>query len=335
MVLAFGKWVVMSTVVSSAETNTVIIVGTVQPQIKADFSFRILGRLIARPVNEGEMLAAIDAATLALAVRSAAAELSSDSAPLTNVSGTEYRKRTLLATDTTTKATFETAEQARDAALSTVVRAQASLTKAREQLGYAELKADFGGVVTAIGAEIGQVVSPGQPVVTIAGTEIREAVVDVADDLAGALRIGSPFVVSPQLDPSIHVEGIIREIAPQADTATRTRRVRITLDNPPETFRLGTTITTAIASGPARGFVLPSSAILRKETPRQSIRARALPSGRHGRRQRSPAPFELRCIVRLGAGRSRYEGCRIELSPRVLGTRGLWLPSPDLRKIAV
>jgi hypothetical protein len=38
------------------------------------------------------------------------------------------------------------------------------------------------------------------------------------------------------------------------------------------------------------------------------------------RRQPSLAPFELRCIVRLGAGRSRCEGCRIELSARVLAS---------------
>jgi multidrug efflux pump subunit AcrA (membrane-fusion protein) len=99
--------------------------------------------------------------------------------------------------------------------------AQTNLTKAREQLGYALLKADFDGVVTAIGAEIGQVVTPGQAVVTIARPDIREAVIDIADDLAATLRIGLPFVVTLQLDTSIHIEGKVREIAPQADAAAR------------------------------------------------------------------------------------------------------------------
>jgi len=47
-------------------------------------------------------------------------------------------------------------------------RAQANLTKTLEQLGYAQVKTDFAGVVTAVGAEVGQVVSPGQTVVTVA-----------------------------------------------------------------------------------------------------------------------------------------------------------------------
>jgi membrane fusion protein, multidrug efflux system len=259
---------VMSTVVSAAQNAKVVIVGTVQPQFKTDFSFRALGRLIARPVNvgdnvdKGQLLAAVDPAALELAVRSSAADLSSAQAQLANAAGTEERQRTLLETNATTKATFESAEQARAAAQSAVVRAQANLTKAREQLSYSRLQADFGGVVTAVGAEVGQVVAPGQTIVTIARPDIREAVIDVADDLASTLRIGLPFVVTLQLDPRIQAEGKIREIAPQADPVTRSRRVRITLEAPPETFRLGTTITTEIPSGTVRGLRLPASAIL-------------------------------------------------------------------------
>ena len=54
----------------------------------------------------------------------------------------------------------------------------------------------------------------------------------------------------------------MREIAPQADQITRARRVRITLDSPPETFRLGSTITTLIPGQRAHGFRMPATAIL-------------------------------------------------------------------------
>jgi RND family efflux transporter MFP subunit len=187
--------------------------------------------------------------------------VSSGQAQLTNATAAENRQRTLFEKEATSKAAFETVEQTRAAAQASLVRAQANLTKAREQLGFAQLKAEFSGVVTAVGAEVGQIVSPGQMVVTVARPDIREAIIDVADDFAGSLRIGEAFTVRLQLDPSIHAEGKIREIAPQADPATRTRRVRITLDNPPETFRLGTTVTTAIASRHL-ALRLPASAIL-------------------------------------------------------------------------
>jgi RND family efflux transporter MFP subunit len=262
---------VLSAIVSSAVKSNVAIVGTIQPKIKTDFSFRTLGRLIARPVNVGDavekeqILAAIDPAALELAVRLATAELSNNQAQFANASGTEERQRTLLEKSVTSQATFEAAEQTRQAAESAVVRAQANLTKAREQLGYAQLKSDFAGVVTLVGAEVGQVVSPGQTIVTIARPDIREAVIDVADDLASELRIGMPFTVALQLEPSISAEGKVREIAPQADAVTRSRRVRITLEDSPPAFRLGTTVTTAVPGAPLNGPRVPASAILAKD----------------------------------------------------------------------
>ncbi|MGO4712757.1 efflux RND transporter periplasmic adaptor subunit [Bradyrhizobium sp. 2TAF24] len=262
---------VLSMVVEPGLAGGAAIVGTVQPQFKTDLGFRVLGRLIARPVNVGDMVekdqivASVDPAALELAVRSAAAAVSSAQAQLTNATGAEGRQRALLETDATSRATFETAEQARAAAQASVVQAQANLTKAREQLGYARLKADFAGVVTAVGAEVGQVVSPGQSVVTVARPDIREAVVDVSEDTAASLHIGEAFTVSLQLDPAIKADGRVREIAPQADQVTRTRRVRITLEKPPEPFRLGTTVTATLAGGEARMLRLPSSAVLTRD----------------------------------------------------------------------
>jgi len=260
----------LSMIAAPVRSGGAVIVGVVQPQFKTDLSFRVLGHLNARPVNvgdrvdKGQTVAVIDPVALDLAVRAAAADLSNSRAQLNNAVGVEGRQRTLLETDATSKATLETAEQARAAAEASVTRAQASLTKAQEQLGYAQLKADFAGVVTAVSAEVGQVVSPGQAIVTIARPDIREAVIDVSEDIARDLRIGLPFEVALQLDPGIRSRGTVREIAPQVDAATRLRRIRITLDDPPASFRLGTTVTVDMSGGEA-ALLLPSSAILSKD----------------------------------------------------------------------
>ena len=245
---------VLSTVVEPMAPNSTAAVGTVEPRFKTDLSFRVLGRLIARPVNvgdfveQGEIVAAIDSTALEMAVRSAKADLSRSQALLANASATEQRQRTLIATDTTTKQTLDNAVQVRAGAEASAARAQANLTKALEQLGYAQVKAEFGGIVTAVGADVGQVVSPGQTVVTVARPDIREAVVDIGPDFPVQLRVGLPFAVSLQLLPTMQVEGQIREIAPQADPVTRTQRVRIALNDPPSSFRLGATVTARLAS---------------------------------------------------------------------------------------
>lgn len=258
---------VLSMVVAPIEAINVAVVGTVQPQFKTDFGFRMIGRLIARPVNVGETvekgqpLAAVDPFAAELAVRSALAEVSAAQGQLANASGTADRQRTLIETGATTKATLDRAEQGNAAAQAAVVRAQSNLIKAREQLGYTKVNADYSGVVTAIGAEVGQVVSLGQTVVTVARPDIREAVIDVGNELANEMHIGMRLMVTLQLQPKIGTEGKVREIAPQSDAVTRSRRVRITLEAPPETFRLGTTITTLIPGSAVPGLVVPGTAV--------------------------------------------------------------------------
>src|SRR6202051_1687524 len=196
---------VLSTVLSPTAPGSTLAVGTVQPRYETNLGFRVLGRLIARPVNigdlvtEGQTVAAIDPTALELAVRSARADLSKAQAVLENAIGTEERKRILMKTDATTKQTLDDAEQVRAGAQASTARARANLTKAIEQLGYAQVKADFGGVVTAVGAEVGQVASPGQSIVTVARPDIREAVVDIGADFPAPLTVGLPFTVRLQL----------------------------------------------------------------------------------------------------------------------------------------
>lgn len=259
---------VLSLVLEPTQSGNTTATGKVEPRYQTDLGFRVLGRLTARPVKvgdfvaAGQMVAAIDPATLELDLNSAIADVSKSQAELTNASAAEQRQRTLITTDDTTKANLENAEGTRAAAEATLASMQADLAKAHEQLGYAQLKAEFAGVVTAVGAEVGQVVSAGQSVVTVARPDIREAVLDLGTDFPMPLRTGLPFTVSLLLDPAIHVEGEIREVAPEADSATRTRRVRITLNNPPETFRLGSTVTATLAAGENAILRLPASAIL-------------------------------------------------------------------------
>jgi membrane fusion protein, multidrug efflux system len=262
---------VLSMILEPSRTDGAVAVGVVEPRYKTNLAFRVLGRLTARPVyvgdlvSEGQTVGVIESTALELAVRSAKAELAKAEALRATATGTEERQRTLITTDATTKQTLDNAEQARAGADASVARAQANLIKAVEQRGYAQVKSDFAGIVTAVGAEVGQVVSPGQNVVTVARPDIREAVVDIGEDFPVPLEIGLPFTVGLQLLPVVQVEGKIREIAPQADALTRLRRVRIALDNPPENFRLGATVTAKLGKAQSPALRVPASAVLAKD----------------------------------------------------------------------
>ncbi|MDH6260436.1 efflux RND transporter periplasmic adaptor subunit [Bradyrhizobium sp. BR13661] len=262
---------VLSMLLEPNRTDSAVAIGVVEPRYKTNLGFRVLGRLTSRPVyvgdlvSEGQIVGTIDPTALDLAVRAAKAQLAKAQAQLATTRAAEERQRTLITSDATTRQMLDNAEQARAGAEATVAQEQANLTKAIEQLGYAQIKAGFGGVVTAVGAEVGQVVSPGQSVVTVARPDIREAVVDIGEDFPAPLEVGLPFTVSLQLLPAVQVEGRIREIAPQADALTRLRRVRIALDTPPESFRLGATITAKLGKDQSPILRLPASAVLAED----------------------------------------------------------------------
>jgi len=244
--------------------------GTVQAKVQAALGSRVSGRLVSRTVHvgdlvkKGDVLAVLDSTAYELAVRSARAELSSAEATLASAVATEDRQKTLLQSNAAAKAAVESAEQSREAADAGVTRARTALTKAEEQLSYTQITAEFDGVVVATGAEVGQTVSPGAAIVTVARPDERDAVVDIPET-AEAIGLGSRFTVSLQINPAITVKGTVREIAPSADAVTRTRRVKIALEDPPDTVRLGTTITAEL-EGPAHtGILVPETAVLEKD----------------------------------------------------------------------
>jgi RND family efflux transporter MFP subunit len=258
---------VLSMVVAARIATIPGFVGTIEPRVTTNLAFRVGGRLVSRPadvgqsVAKGQVLASLDTTSLDLAVRSAEADLSSAQSQLSLASAEETRQRSLLQSNNVAQSAVDAAVQQRQAAQSGVTRAQSALSKAQQELGFAEIAADYDAVVTAVSAQIGQVVSAGQTVLTIAEPSARDAVVDVPDFLSADIRTGTRFDVALQLDPSIRASGSVSEIAPQADQATRTRRIKIALDNPPDTFWLGTTVAATLAGAATETLAVPASAV--------------------------------------------------------------------------
>lgn len=262
---------VLSIVAAPADAPSLTLPGTVEARIETQLAFRVLGRVIARKVSvgdlvkKGDVVAAIDPLSLELAVKSLQSELSNAQAQLINAASTEERQRSLLESRSGSKAAYEEAQLGRRSASAAVAKAQANLEKAEEQLGYAQLRAEFDGVVTATSAEVGQVVSAGQSIVTVARPDERDAMIDIPVASSDVLKVGSQFEIALQLDPSIRAWGTVREIAPEAEATTRTRRTKMTLLDPPAAFRLGSVVTATATDVADPAIVLPSSSVLMKD----------------------------------------------------------------------
>ncbi|TWT86101.1 efflux RND transporter periplasmic adaptor subunit [Neorhodopirellula pilleata] len=241
--------------------------GTIEPRFQADVSFRVLGKIVSRDVNvgdtvkQGQRIATIDPEIQQIAVRSAQASLTNAKALLDNADKNFKRQEKLLAQNAASQSEFDTAKTNYESARSDVTQAESNLAKAKEELDYTELRSDLDGVVMNLYAEREQTVKAGQVVATLADPTVREAVVDVDETTLRGIEPGTEFRIVLQQSDDIQTIGTVREIAPQADAKTRTRRVRISLTDPPEAFRLGSTIRAFPSAASQSDIEVPLSAI--------------------------------------------------------------------------
>ncbi len=251
-----------------AEGEIVSLTGQVRAKDEASLAFRLDGRMIERPVHVGDKVAAgqivarLDPQIQQNARQSAEANLASAEATLAEARLIFSRQQQLLKDGWTPRANFDDAEQRLLTAQAQVDSAQAQARTAREQQSYTVLAADAPGAVTAVGAEPGEVVRAGQMVAQLAREGGRDAVFDVPEQL---IRNGPPqdphVEIALTNDPQVKATGEVREIAPQADSTTRTFQVKVGITDPPPGMKLGDTVLGRIRLTAPPGVEVPASAL--------------------------------------------------------------------------
>lgn len=245
--------------------------GSIQARYESVLGFRTNGRIASRLfdvgdfVGKGALLATLDPTDQQNQLRASQGDLASAEAQLIDAQANARRQEELFARSVTAQARLDDARTRLKTSQASFDQAKAALQQARDQLSYTRLVTDFDGVITTWHAEAGQVVSAGQAVVTLARPEVREAVFDLPTEVAESLPVDARFLVSAQLDPQARTTGSIRELGPQADASTRTRRVRLSLAQTPEAFRLGSTIQVQLSSAGSVRSVLPASVLLERD----------------------------------------------------------------------
>jgi membrane fusion protein, multidrug efflux system len=247
----------------------VVLSGSIQAEDQAPLAFRISGRMIARTVNvgdrvrAGQVVARLDTQNEQNAARTARANLSAAQGQLTHARSVLQRRVPLAARGAVAQTELDQAREGVQTAQAAVDAAEAQLKFANDQLGFADLMADAPGVVTAVGAEPGEVVQAGRMILTVARQGGRDAVFDVSGQVLRSTPKDVPIMVSLTDDPSVTASGRIREVAPQADPVTRTFEVKVGLTNPPPAMRLGATVTGRLQLDPSLTIDIPATALTR------------------------------------------------------------------------
>ena len=246
--------------------------GEIRARYETPIAFRLSGRLIVRKVdvgsvvNEGDQIALVDDRDQRNALDAAKSEVFSAQSSLTLARAQEARFGELLKNKYATQERYDVSLRNLRDAEAKLQSAQANLSTAEDQLGYTILVAPRSGVITAVGADAGQVVAAGQMVAQLADPSEREGLFNVAESwLRGPRRAEPTVTVWLQGDPNVKTVGRVREISPTADPVTRTYAVRVSLPDAPPGMLLGASATGEVTIDRDAVTTLPVTALFQKD----------------------------------------------------------------------
>ena len=250
---------------AAAENATATYAGEVRSRYETPLAFRVSGKITARlvdagaSVKAGEVLMRLDPVDTSLTAATAKAQFDLAKADV-------ERYRELRSKNFVSQAVLDAKETAYRAA-----KAQADL--AANQSAYTVLRADHDGVVAQVAAEVGQVVSAGQPVLRLARTNALEVAFAVPETRAQAVRSLKAAEVSLWADGGRRYGATLRELSAVADPLTRTYAARVAILEPDEHVMLGMTASVIFpgetggvgASGSTSRISVPLTAIFQRE----------------------------------------------------------------------
>jgi multidrug efflux system membrane fusion protein len=245
--------------------------GAVRSRTEMNLGFRVAGKITERLVDigdrvrPGDVLSRIDPTDFRLAVDSAEASLAAADKAVETADLVNKRAHALYEKNAVPKAQVEQAQLSYEQAVATRIAAASSLDQAKNQANYAELKSDRDGIVTAINADRGQVVSAGTPVVTVVADDEKEVQIAVPENDIAEFKPGKAVKARFWSDDKLVLSGKVREVSGSADPQSRTFSVRVSLPNDARVLiGMTATVEADVASGD-QSVTVPLSALAEQD----------------------------------------------------------------------
>ncbi|NTF43397.1 efflux RND transporter periplasmic adaptor subunit [Rhizobium rhizogenes] len=244
--------------------------GSVKARTDMNLGFRVSGKIVERKVDigqkvkPGDVLARIDSTDYVLAVRRSQADLDSAEKQVQTTELARDRAQKLFDKNVGSKSQLEQAELSYDQASSTRDSAVSALAEAKNQVAYSDLTSDMNGIVTTINADVGQVVSSGTPVITVAVDGEKEVLIAVPEMDIAQFKVGKTVKARFWSDDALVLDGKVREVSGSADQS-RTFAVRVSLPADQRVL-LGMTATIEAFADNTQPYVsIPLSALAQKD----------------------------------------------------------------------
>ncbi len=212
-------------------------------------------------VKAGEVVVTLDSEDLAAALAQAEAEAHKAEVHLADAETRLKRAQDLFRKTYASQQALDDATAARNEAEADLQAAQAAVAYDRVKLEQAIIRSPIDGTVVYKAFAKGEMVSPGQTVLTLVDTGHLYARVDIDETHIDGVTLGTPATVTTIGDPPHRFRGKVSEIGRYADFATqrdvthgrqdiRTFRVKVAVDDPSGILKPGMTVEVAF---PAAG----------------------------------------------------------------------------------
>ena len=254
-------------------TRTAQYSGDVHARYETTLGFRESGKIERRLVKlgdevaGGQLLARLDPADARLNLAGARAALAAAKSEY-DTTGRDYeRYQRLMDKKVVSRSAFEHQRDVYAAAKARYEQAQRQLDLRNNQLDYTELRAEHSGVITVVSAEAGQVVSAGEPVLSLAWSDGREVHINVPEDRIAEFERARNFRIKLWGSDGKTYHGRVRELSAAADPDTRTFLAKIAIDDPAPEVKLGMTAgVTFTDSIDPREIIVPMTALYHSGT---------------------------------------------------------------------
>lgn len=256
---------------SAADSRSYVYSGEVRGRYESVLAFQAGGRIVKRNVQlgdvvrPGDVLMEIDPKDIkeSVALASAQVRAAESQKRLAEVNLARFQR--LHREGALAKVKLDQSQMEYDTVSSALEQASALHAQASNQLEYSLLRADQGGVIAGISAEVGQVIAPGIPVITLVRDGDREVEISVPENRIDSLRDVKSIAVSFWALPGVELAGEIRETAPMADPILRTYKARVRLMSAPAEIKLGMTASVRMEEDVEPVRLIPLSAIYQEE----------------------------------------------------------------------
>lgn len=247
--------------------QTVAVEATVEAVKQATLGSQVAGRIVDLPVKAGDtvragqVLARIDARAADAAVSASRSQLAEAEANLANAKRVHERNKALAAQKFVSQAAVDQSESAYQAALAQVEAVRANAGSAAVARDWTTIVAPYAGVVGETLAEMGDMATPGKPIVTVFDPREMRAVASVPQATLAKAKLEGARVDLPALAATL--KPVRATVVPLADARSHTSRVRFDLP-PAEGLVPGQYARVRLPVGVATMLAVPASALLRR-----------------------------------------------------------------------